>query len=150
MKISLEWLSDYVDIDKSANEIAQILSDLGFPTEGIEKIGADTVIDVEVSSNRGDCLSHIGVARELAAAAGKELRLPKVELPESKEDTAKFVEVSIEAPNLCGRYTARIITGIKVGPSPDWMKKRNSIPNSSSFTMHWTRAITSRARWATR
>lgn len=144
MKISLDWLSDYVDIDKSANEIAQILSDLGFPTEGIEQVAGDTVIDIEVSSNRGDCLSHIGVARELAAATGKDLRLPKIELPESKEDVSKFVDISIEAPNLCGRYTARVITGIKVGPSPDWMLKRleaigvrsvNNVVDATNYAM---------------
>ena len=63
MKISLDWLSDYIEIDKSAEEISDILSDLGFPIEGIEQVDGDTVIDVEVTSNRGDCLSHIGVAR---------------------------------------------------------------------------------------
>ena len=144
MKISLDWLSDYVDIDKSADQIAKILCDLGFPTEGIETVGADTVIDIEVSSNRGDCLSHIGVARELAAATGKELRLPQVELPESDEDTSKFVEVAIDAPNLCGRYTARVITDVKVGPSPDWMQKRleaigvrsvNNIVDATNYAM---------------
>jgi len=144
MKISLDWLSDYVDIDKSADEIAKILSDLGFPTEGFEQVAGDTVIDIEVSSNRGDCLSHIGVARELAAATGKELCLPKIELPESKEDVNKYVEVSIEAPDLCGRYTARVITGIKVGPSPGWMQKRleavgvrsvNNVVDATNYAM---------------
>jgi len=144
MKISLDWLSEYVDIDKSPDEIAQILSDLGLPAEGVEKVAGDTVIDIEVSSNRGDCLSHIGVARELAAATGKKLKLPKVKLPESNEQVSKFVEVSIEAPKLCGRYTARVITGVKVGPSPEWMKKRleavgvrsvNNIVDATNYAM---------------
>lgn len=144
MKISLDWLSDYVDIDKSADEIAQILSDLGFPTEGIEKVGSDTVIDIEVSSNRGDCLSHIGVARELAAATGKQLRLPEVDLTESDDDIAKFVKVAIDDPGLCNRYTARVITGVKVGPSPEWMKKRleavgvrsvNNVVDATNYAM---------------
>jgi len=144
MKISLDWLSNYVDIDKSPTEVAQILSDLGFPTEGIEKVAGDTVIDIEVSSNRGDCLSHIGVARELAAATGKDLRLPQVDLPESDEDVAKFVEVAIDAPDLCSRYTARVIIGVKVGPSPDWMAKRleavgvrsvNNVVDATNYAM---------------
>ncbi len=144
MKISLGWLKRYVDIDKTADEIAQILSDLGFPTEGIEQVDGDTVIDIEISSNRGDCLSHIGIARELAAATGKELRLPKVDLPESDDDVSKFVKVAIDAPDLCGRYTARVITGVKIGPSPDWMQKRleavgvrtvNNVVDATNYAM---------------
>src|SRR4030042_1007048 len=81
MKISLNWLNDYVQTDGlQAERIAEILSDLGLPCEGIEPLADDVVIDVEITSNRGDCLSHIGIARELAAATGRELRLPKVEL----------------------------------------------------------------------
>ena len=80
MKISLTWLSDYIDIDRSAEQIAEILSDLGFPCEGIERPGDDTVIDVEITSNRGDCLGYIGIARELSAATGIEVKIPTVEL----------------------------------------------------------------------
>jgi len=124
MKISLNWLSDYIKTGYSAEQVAEILSDVGFPCEGIEKLADDTVIDVEVTSNRGDCLGYIGVARELAAATGKELIMPKIELDESEKDVAEFAEVQIDEPDLCGRYTARIIEGLKVGPSPDWLKKR--------------------------
>ena len=124
MKILLNWLSDYIKIDKSAEEIAEILSDLGFPCEGIEKLEDDAVIDVEVTSNRGDCLGYIGVARELAAATGEELIMPNVELDESDKDVAELAGVQIDEPDLCGRYTARVIEGVKVGPSPDWLRKR--------------------------
>jgi len=124
MKISLDWLSDYIKTDYSAEEIAEILSDLGFPCEGIEKLDDDAVIDIEVTSNRGDCLGYIGVARELAAATGKELIMPQVELDESDKEVEEFAEVQIDEPELCGRYTARIIEGVKVGPSPDWLRKR--------------------------
>jgi phenylalanyl-tRNA synthetase beta chain len=124
MKISLNWLKDYIEIDYSAEQVAEILSDVGFPCEGIEKLADDSVIDVEVTSNRGDCLGYIGVARELAAATGKELIMPKIELVESEEDVTEFAEVQIDEPDLCGRYTARVIEGLKVGPSPDWLKKR--------------------------
>jgi len=111
-------------MDYSAEQVAEILSDVGFPCEGIEKLADDTVIDIEVTSNRGDCLGYIGVGRELAAATGKELILPKIELDESEKDVTEFAEVQIDEPDLCGRYTARIIEGLKVGPSPDWLKKR--------------------------
>ncbi|MBN1126998.1 MAG: phenylalanine--tRNA ligase subunit beta [Sedimentisphaerales bacterium] len=144
MKISLDWLSDYVQIDRSAQEIAEILSNLGFPTESIEQVGDDTVIDVEITSNRGDCLSHIGIARELAAATGKTLRLPQFKLRESEQDISKFVNVTIDEPRLCGRYTARVITGVKIGPSPDWMVHRlaavgirsiNNVVDATNYAM---------------
>jgi phenylalanyl-tRNA synthetase beta chain len=77
-----------------------------------------------VTSNRGDCLGYIGIARELAAATGAELIMPKIELDESEKDVAELAGVQIDEPDLCGRYTARIIEGVKVGPSPEWMKKR--------------------------
>jgi phenylalanyl-tRNA synthetase beta chain len=124
MKISLSWLSDYIKTDHSAEQVAEILSDLGFPCEGMEKLADDTIIDVEVTSNRGDCLGYIGIARELAAGTGAELILPKIELDELGKDVAELAGVQIHEPELCGRYTARVIEGVKVGPSPDWMKKR--------------------------
>ncbi len=124
MKISLNWLSDYIKTDHSAEQVAEILSDVGFPCEGIEKLDDDAVIDVEVTSNRGDCLGCIGIARELAAATGGELMLPKIELDESDKDVTELAGVQIDEPDLCGRYTARVIEGVKVGLSPEWLKKR--------------------------
>ena len=109
MKVLLSWLKDYVDIELSALEVAEILSNRGFPYEGIEQLDNDAIIDVEVTSNRGDCLGYIGVARELAAATGKKLKLPKVELAESSKPASEFASVEICEPGLCPRYTARII-----------------------------------------
>ncbi len=144
MKISLNWLNDYIETGLDADAIAEILSDQGFPCEGIDRLADDTVIDVEVTSNRGDCLSYIGVARELAAATGKELKLPVVELEEMEKDASEFTQVRIDEPDLCGRYTARIIEGVKVGPSPDWMVKRlealgmrsvNNVVDATNYAM---------------
>jgi phenylalanyl-tRNA synthetase beta chain len=124
MKISLEWLNDYIETGLDAERIAGILSDLGFPCEGIEQMGGNTIIDVEVTSNRGDCLGYIGIARELSAATGKKLKMPEIELDESDKDVTQYADVEVPEPDLCGRYTARIIDGVKVGPSPDWLRKR--------------------------
>ena len=127
MKISLDWLRDYIEIERPAEEVAELLSDLGLPCEGIEYLDDDVVIDVEVTSNRGDCLSYIGIARELTAVTGKKLKVPVVELNESERNVAEFASVEIAEPDLCSRYTARIIEGVKVGPSPDWLRKRLEI-----------------------
>jgi phenylalanyl-tRNA synthetase beta chain len=144
MKVLLSWLRDYVEVDKSAQEIAEILSNLGLPCEGIEYQGNDAVIDVEVTSNRGDCLGLIGIARELAAATGKELKIPKVELVESSKPASEFITVEIREPKLCGRYTARVIEGVKVAPAPDWMKNRleaigmrsvNNVVDATNYAM---------------
>ncbi|MHC4238279.1 MAG: phenylalanine--tRNA ligase beta subunit-related protein, partial [Planctomycetota bacterium] len=144
MKVSLNWLKDYIEIEHSPEEIAEILSDLGLPCEGIENIGDDAIIDLEITSNRGDCLSYIGVARELAVATGKQLKLPVVELDELDGEAAEFCSVEIAEPDLCERYTARIVKGVKVGPSPDWMRKRleaaglrtvNNVVDATNYAM---------------
>jgi phenylalanyl-tRNA synthetase beta chain len=148
MKVLLSWLRDYIEIDKSAQEIAEILSNLGFPCEGIEHLNNDAVIDVEVTSNRGDCLGLIGIARELATVTGKELKIPNPgapgELAESSKPASEFITVEIREPKLCGRYTARVIEGVKIAPSPDWMKNRleaigmrsvNNVVDATNYAM---------------
>ena len=144
MKISLNWLRDYIEIDGSAEQLAEILSDVGFPCEGIEHLDDDAVIDVEVTSNRGDCLGYIGMARELAAATGNELKIPAFELDESERDVTELCSVEIDEPELCGRYTARVIEGVKVAPSPDWLRKRleviglrsvNNVVDATNYAM---------------
>ena len=100
MKISLDWLRDYVDTSLSADEIGDILSNLGFPIESVEQVGDDTMLDVEVTSNRGDCLGHIGIARELAAATGQELKIPVIDLTESDKEAQSMVQVKIDEPDL--------------------------------------------------
>jgi len=144
MKISLNWLGDYIETGLGADQIAEILSDLGFPCEGIEHLDNDVVIDVEITSNRGDCLGYIGIARELAAATGKKLKISDIELDELDKDAAEFADVEIVEPDLCGRYTARIIDGVKVAQSPDWLRKRleaigmrsvNNVVDATNYAM---------------
>ena len=82
----------------------------------------DTVLDLEITPNRPDWNSVIGIARELAAATGKALRVPEVRLDEAGDPVAQAVEVRIEAPDLCPRYTARLVRGVAIRPSPDWLR----------------------------
>jgi phenylalanyl-tRNA synthetase beta chain len=99
--IRLNWLNDYIETGLGADQIAEVLSDLGFPCEGIEPrfIGDDVVIDVEITSNRGDCLGYIGVARELAAATGKELKKPAVEMDELDSSQQKMLRKLLRETN---------------------------------------------------
>ena len=144
MKISLNWLKDYVQTALSAEQIAEMLSNAGFPHEGIEYLDGDAVIDLEITSNRGDCLGYIGVAREVAALTGAELKLPQITLLESEKSAAKILAVEIEEPTLCRRYTGRIIEGVKIGTTPDWMRKRleavgirsvNNVVDATNYAM---------------
>jgi phenylalanyl-tRNA synthetase beta chain len=144
MKILLSWLSDYIETCLTAEQIAEVLSDVGLACEGIDYLGGDAVIDIEVTSNRGDCLSYIGIARELAAATGKELKMPDVKLDELDKDVTEFAAVEIIEPDLCGRYTARVIEGVRVGPAPDWLKNRlesvglrsvNNVVDATNYAM---------------
>jgi phenylalanyl-tRNA synthetase beta chain len=85
--------------------------------------GTDTVFDIEVTPNRPDWLSVIGIAREISALTGNPVKRPGVVIQESGDDIGKLTSVTIEAPDLCLRYTARVIRGVKIGPSPSWLKR---------------------------
>jgi phenylalanyl-tRNA synthetase beta chain len=127
MNISLEWLSQFLPGPLEAHDLGERLTHAGFPVEVFEKYGSDDVFDVEVTSNRGDCLSHLGVARELGALLGRPVREPPLEIPadrQSAEPVAGATSVAIEALDLCPHYTARLILGVKIGPSPAWMVRR--------------------------
>ncbi len=124
MKISLNWLTDYVDVTMPAAELAALLMRIGFPVEGIEETASDVVLDVEITSNRGDALGHIGIAREISAVTGKPLKLPALDNVPSKGDVAKLTSVQVKNPQFCPRYTARLLRGVKIKPSPSWMVER--------------------------
>jgi phenylalanyl-tRNA synthetase beta chain len=90
-----------------------------------EYIGADDyVYEIGVTPNRGDLLSHIGVAREIAAAYGYKCELPKANLKEEEEDAHNYVDVQIDNTDYCKRFRARIIKNVEIKESPEWLKKR--------------------------
>jgi len=124
MIVSWNWLKQYVTLDMPAAELVRRLTMSGLNHEGTEEVGGDLAIDLEVTSNRPDCLGHVGVAREVAVLFGHELKLPPARLTEGKTPVEDLVRVTIECPDLCPRYTARVIRGVKVGPSPKWMLRR--------------------------
>lgn len=125
MKVSWNWLKEYVDLPMSHEEVADRLTMVGLNHESTTIEDGDPCIDFEVTGNRADCLGHLGIAREIATVFEKTLRVPSIELKESSTASAqKSIRVRIEPSAACSHYTARIIRGLKVGPSPAWLVKR--------------------------
>ena len=84
----------------------------------------EAVLEVSLTPNRGDCLSHLGVAREVATLLNLPLRKPAIAYPETGTDIGQMASVAIDDPDLCSRYTASLITGVQIAPSPLWLKRR--------------------------
>jgi phenylalanyl-tRNA synthetase beta chain len=124
MKISLEWLSDYLSGPLDPQALGEALTHGGLPVEVFEKHGDDDVIDVEVTSNRGDCLSHLGVARELGALLNRPTKPLVADAFAAAPASPSPASVRIDAGDLCPAYTALVIRNVKVGPSPAWMVRR--------------------------
>src|SRR5437762_4603153 len=125
MKLSRDWLSDYVDLTGISDaELAERFTNIGHAVDSIEKHDDDTVFDLEITTNRVDAMSHLGMARELAAAFGRELRAPHPAfshpLPAERGDGpgVRGVETIIEAPHMSSRCTALAIRGITIKESP--------------------------------
>lgn len=124
MIVSWQWLKQYVAVTASADEVARRLMLAGLNHESTKAVGDDLAIELEVTSNRPDCLGHVGVAREVAILLGHELNVPDPLPQEGGSPVASLTKVSIECPDLCPRYTARLIRGATIGPSPAWLQKR--------------------------
>jgi phenylalanyl-tRNA synthetase beta chain len=145
MKIVYNWLKDFVEVKAGPDELASRLALSGTNIGGIENGPHGAVIDAEVSSNRPDCLGHYGIAREVSAVYNLPL---KPVSPKPKESTAAkasdAVRVEIQSPELCGRFTARVIRGAKIQPSPQWLRERleasgvasiNNVVDATNYVM---------------
>jgi phenylalanyl-tRNA synthetase beta chain len=122
MRVPLEWLKEFVDYPIGTDELILKLTMAGLEVEGVEKMFEDTVLEVNVTPNRPDCLSILGIAREVSALLNIPLKFPECGVGE--EDIPSAVNVEIADEHLCYRYAGRDIKGIVIGDSPDWMKKR--------------------------
>ena len=126
MKLSCRWLKKFVDFQGDPQSLAHRLTMAGLEVEALEKVRhgngeEDVVLEIGLTPNRGDCLSIHGLAREVAALTGNPLKEPTVELVESGNPVEDFASVTLEEPGMCPRYLARVITDVKIGPSPQWM-----------------------------
>jgi len=124
MKVVYNWLKDFVDVTTVPQELASRLALSGTNIGGVENGAHGAVIDAEVSSNRPDCLAHYGVAREVAAIYKLPLKHVSPKPAQGAAKASEAVSVEIKSPELCGRYTARVIRGVKIQPSPKWLKDR--------------------------
>jgi phenylalanyl-tRNA synthetase beta chain len=144
MKILYDWLKEFVDLTASPEDLRTRLSLSGTAVEALEQTAAGPLLDAELTSNRADCLGHYGIAREAAALYRLALKPAEAHLREAAEFATAATRVDIESPELCGRYTARVLRGVKVGPSPDWLRQRlealgqtsiNNVVDATNYVM---------------
>jgi phenylalanyl-tRNA synthetase beta chain len=145
MRTSVLWLNDYLDRPADAAEQAAALTSAGLPFDGGDTAeNGEAWQEIETTSNRGDCLCHVGMAREVAAVTGRSVKMPPASPKALGGRAADRVRVSNHERALCPRYTARVITGVKVGPSPEWLQRRliaigqvprNNVVDATNFVL---------------
>ncbi|MGE3165361.1 MAG: phenylalanine--tRNA ligase subunit beta [Planctomycetota bacterium] len=128
MKLSLNWLRDYISIDVSPAELPSFLMRAGLGTEGFEQVGDDVVFELETTSNRPDHLGHIGVARELSWILGVPWRRPDptfatITAHEGKS-LSEWLHLNVDEDVLCPYYVARMLVDVQVAPSPPELRRR--------------------------
>lgn len=124
MIVSWNWLKEYVKLDMSVDALTERLMMAGLNLEEVSDVEGDLAIDLEVTSNRPDCLCHIGVAREAGVLFEREICLPPARPAEKGPPVASLTAVENRSPDLCPQYIARLVRNVTVAPSPDWMQRR--------------------------
>jgi phenylalanyl-tRNA synthetase beta chain len=144
MKVLYNWLKEFVELTAAPEELRTRLSLSGTAIEALEQTPAGPMLDAELTSNRADCLGHYGIAREAAVLYALPLKRLDPRPKESAEQASAAARVQIDSPELCGRYTARVLRGVKVGPSPDWLRHRleslgqasiNNVVDATNYVM---------------
>src|SRR6185369_11025651 len=145
MLISYEWLGELTDTKLSPQQLRERLTMVGLAIDAVEEHNGDSVLDVEVPSNRPDCLSHVGIAREVGVIENGHLRLPAGEQPKTEGRASSLTSVEIEDADLCPRYAARLVRGVKIGPSPEWLARCletigqrpiNNVADITNYVLH--------------
>ncbi len=125
MDVSTRWLNEYLDRPVDADEVERVLPAAGLEVESREDLDRDTRLELEVTANRTDCFSHVGIARELAAVTERRLSPPAAELPKATgASVEEAAAVTNDASHGCPQYTARVVRGVRIGPSPQWLADR--------------------------
>jgi phenylalanyl-tRNA synthetase beta chain len=124
MKISLNWLKEFVEVPVEPRQVKRDLTMLGLGVESFTPVNDDWVFDIEVTTNRPDCLSHYGVAREVATLYRKPLKRLELSVKESGIAATSEISIEIADPDLCARYCGRVVQNVQVKPSPEWLQRR--------------------------
>jgi phenylalanyl-tRNA synthetase beta chain len=145
MLISYNWLRELTATRLTPLELRERLTMVGLAIDAVDEIEGDSVLDVEVPSNRPDCLSHIGIAREVAVIEQSQVQSPKSKAAKTEGKASDFTSVDIQDSDLCPRYAARIVRGVKIARSPDWLVKRlgeigqrpiNNVADITNYVLH--------------
>jgi phenylalanyl-tRNA synthetase beta chain len=145
MLISYNWLCELTGTALTPQELRERLTMVGLAIDAVEEKEGDFVLDVEVPSNRPDCLSHIGIGREVAVIERSKVQSPKSKVFKTEGKAGDFTSVEIRDPDLCPRYAARVVRGVKIAPSPAWLAKRlgeigqrpiNNVADITNYVLH--------------
>jgi phenylalanyl-tRNA synthetase beta chain len=124
MKVSVNWLKELIDLDCSDHELIESLNKIGLMVEETVEKEDDLILDIETYPNRPDTLGHLGIARELSIVFKKPLKELNLSINWLEESVNDFIEINIKDESLCQRYVGAIVKEIKVGDSPNWLRKR--------------------------
>lgn len=147
MKLPIKWLRDYVDVALKADRLAELFTMTGTMIEGHEKLEGSEVLNAEITTNRPDCLSMLGLASELAALTQKKVRKPRIPRIPYRASSRLALEAKIQDTKACAAYTYRILDGIRIAPSPasilkplEWMGQKgiNNVVDITNFVMFET------------
>ena len=145
MNISYNWLRELTELELPPGELRERLTLCGLEVEAVHEAGGDFVLELAIPSNRADLLSHLGVAREVGVITGRPARVPEARPARTEGRAEAFTAVEILDPDLCPRYAARVVRGVRVGLSPDWLARRlqaigqrpiNNVADVTNYVMH--------------
>lgn len=124
MRISVDWLNEFVKLDLPVSDLVKLLAMIGLVVESVEEINNDIVLEIETYANRPDTLGHLGIAREISAFLGLPLVKKTWPIIEFEKRTEDLIGVEILEELLCPRYCGLVVKDVSVGPSPDWLRQR--------------------------
>lgn len=144
MKLPVKWLKDYVEVSLKSDKLAELYTMTGTMIEGVEKLDGSDVLHAEITTNRPDCLSVLGLASELAALTQKKVKKPRIPRIPFRASNKLALSIKIQDPRACLGYTARVLDGVRVGASPaaiakplEWMGQKgvNNAVDITNFVM---------------